>query len=140
MNTLYDIITEKLQLKLKISNKTKKIIQKCIYKELEKNNTTGRFYHDDYWQGVDFVRKDVEEGLYQAFRKTNLEFDFSIYADNGGYQKSNDGMSQWKAYKVEIFYKKQKSEPIMVGTLNCHAAGTIEDPFKSYDMSFVLSV
>ena len=49
-------------------------------------------------------------------------------------------MSKWKQYEVEIFLKKQKDEPIMIGTLNCHAAGTIEDPFKTYDMSFVLSV
>lgn len=140
MESLYNIINEKLEVKHKVTKKEKKIIQKCIYNELEKNNTTGRFYHDDSWQGVDFVRKDIEEGLYNAFRKTNVEYDFLISPIDGGYQKSKDGMSQWKAYKVEIYLKKQKEEPIMIGSLNCHAAGTLQDPFETYDMSFVLSI
>lgn len=140
MELLYNVIQEKLKITHKTSQKEKKTIQNCIYKQLQKNNTTGKFYNDDHWLGVDAVRDDVEEGLYQAFRKTNIEYDFLISPIDGGYQKSKDGMSQWKAYKVEIYLKKQKEEPIMVGSLNCHAAGTIEDPFKMYDMSFVLSV
>lgn len=140
MKSLYNIINEKLQVKHKVTAKEKKIIQTCIYKELQKNNTTGKFYNDEHWQGVDAVRDDVEEGLYNAFRKTGQEYTFDIYPVNGGYRTSNDGMSKWKQYEVEIFLKKQKDEPIMIGTLNCHAAGTIEDPFKTYDMSFVLSV
>ena len=55
-------------------------------------------------------------------------------------------MSQWKQYKVEL-YKVHKDfnadeeypEPFMIGTLNCHAAGTIKDPFAAYDMAFCIS-
>lgn len=139
MESLYDVIQEKLQISHKTSQKEKKIIQNCIYKQLQKNNTTGKFYNDDHWLGVDAVRDDVEEGLYNAFRKTGQEYTFDIYPINGGYRTSKDGMSKWKEYEVVIYNKKNK-EQILIGTLNCHAAGTIEDPFKMYDMSFVLCV
>jgi hypothetical protein len=139
MELLYDVIQEKLQISHKTSQKEKKTIQNCIYKQLQKNNTTGKFYNDDLWLGVDAVRDDVEEGLYNAFRKTGQEYTFDIYPINGGYRTSKDGMSKWKEYEVVIYNKKNK-EQILIGTLNCHAAGTIEDPFKMYDMSFVLCV
>lgn len=139
MESLYDVIQEKLQISHKTSQKEKKTIQNCIYKQLQKNNTTGKFYNDDHWLGVDAVRDDVEEGLYNAFRKTGQEYTFDIYPINGGYRTSKDGMSKWKEYEVVIYNKKNK-EQILIGTLNCHAAGTIEDPFKMYDMSFVLCV
>lgn len=139
MESLYDVIQEKLQISHKTSQKEKKTIQNCIYKQLQKNNTTGKFYNDDHWLGVDAVRDDVEEGLYNAFRKTGQEYTFDIYPINGGYRTSKDGMSKCKEYEVVIYNKKNK-EQILIGTLNCHAAGTIEDPFKMYDMSFVLCV
>ena len=55
-------------------------------------------------------------------------------------------MSQWKQYKVEL-YKVHKDfntdeeypKPFTIGTLNCHAAGTVQDPFAAYDMSFCIS-
>ena len=55
-------------------------------------------------------------------------------------------MSQWKQYKVEL-YKVHKDfntdeeypKPFMIGTLNCHAAGSIKDPFDAYDMTFCIS-
>ena len=52
-------------------------------------------------------------------------------------------MSQWKQYKVEIYKNpldsNEKPEPFMIGTLNCHAAGSVKDPFDAYDMSFCIS-
>ena len=89
-----------------IKTPEKRKVQNAIYKQLEKTGTTGRFYRDDNWEGVRLV----------------------------GYRKSKDGMSQWKQYKVEIVVKGAE-QPFMGGTLNCHAAGTVDDPFDTYDMS-----
>ena len=41
----------------------KKKVQNAIYKQLEKTNTTGHYYHDDYWEGVKLVRKDIEDAF-----------------------------------------------------------------------------
>lgn len=87
---------------------------------------TSRLYNDDYWKGVDDIRKaissisDIKETL--------------IYPINGGYRTSKDGMSQWKEYEVEL----TGEDFVIKGTLNCHAAGSVDDPFDKYDMSLVI--
>lgn len=135
MKDLSNIIFEKLQLVkgyiIKASEKRK--IQNAIYKELQKTGTTGRFYHDDAWQGVDLVRQDITNAL-KNIKNPEHEYEVSIAPDNGGYRTSKDGLSKWKQYKIEIFVKGD-DESFMGGTLNCHAAGTVEDPFDTYDMS-----
>ena len=134
MKTLKDKIFEasfpmEFDKSIKASDKRK--IQNIIYKQLEKTGTTGRFYHDDSWEGVRLVKKDIQDS-FDAYCKDMYEV--SISPDEGGYRKSKDGMSQWKQYKIEIFVKGAEL-PFMGGTLNCHAAGTVDDPFDTYDMS-----
>ena len=111
----------------------KKKVQNAIYKQLEKTGTTGKFYRDTAWEGVGLVKKDIEDA-FKNIKNAPHEYEVSIAPDEGGYRKSKDGMSQWKQYKVEI-YVKGAEDPFMVGTLNCHAAGTVQDPFDMYDMS-----
>lgn len=111
----------------------KRKIQNAIYKQLQKTGTTGKFYKDDNWEGVGLVKKDIEDA-FDSIKNPNHEYEVSIAPDNGGYRKSKDGLSQWKQYKIEI-YVKGNEEPFMFGTLNCHAAGTVDDPFSMYDMS-----
>lgn len=111
----------------------KKKVKDAIYKELEKNNTTGKFYRDTNWEGVRIVKQDIENA-FKNVKNPEHEYEVSIAPDNGGYRTSKDGYSKWKQYKVEI-YVKGAELPFMGGTLNCHAAGTVEDPFETYDMS-----
>lgn len=111
----------------------KKKVKDAIYKELEKNNTTGKFYRDTNWEGVRIVKQDIENA-FKNVKNPEHEYEVSIAPDDGGYRTSKDGYSKWKQYKVEI-YVKGAELPFMGGTLNCHAAGTVEDPFETYDMS-----
>ena len=138
MKDLNNYVNEKLHLntnidKYNIKASEKKQIQNAIYKQLRKTGTTGRLYHDEAWEGVRLVKKDIEDAFYNI-KNPNHEYEVSIAPDNGGYRKSKDGLSQWKQYKIEI-YVKGNEEPFMTGTLNCHAAGSVEDPFDAYDMS-----
>jgi hypothetical protein len=136
MKTVTEYINEAFKLRIRVLPKEKKQIINAIYKELQKNNTTGKFYRDDYWAGVDKVRKDMTTALNGLFRKTSHEYDVAISAKNGGYRKNDDG-TQWKEYTIEIFLKSQE-EPFMTGQLNCFAAGTLDDPFSMYDMTVQL--
>mgnify|MGYP003288920989 CR=1 FL=1 len=136
MKTVTEYIDEAFKLRIRVLPKEKKQIINAIYKELQKNNTTGKFYRDDYWEGVTKVRKDITTALNGLYRKTSHEYDVSISAKNGGYRKNDDG-TQWKEYTIEIFLKTQE-EPFMNGILNCHAAGTLDDPFSMYDMTVQL--
>ena len=136
MKDLKDILNESYSdgvLDKSIKAGEKKKVQNAIYKQLEKTGTTGKFYHDDAWEGVGLVKKDIEDA-FKTIKNAHHEYEVSIAPDDGGYRKSKDGMSQWKQYKVEI-YVKGAEDPFMVGTLNCHAAGTVQDPFDMYDMS-----
>lgn len=136
MKDLKDILNESYSdgvLDKTIKAPEKKKVQNAIYKQLEKTGTTGKFYHDDTWEGVGLVKKDIEDA-FKTIKNAPHEYEVSIAPDDGGYRKSKDGMSQWKQYKVEI-YVKGTEDPFMIGTLNCHAAGTVQDPFDMYDMS-----
>lgn len=136
MKTITSYINEAFKLRIRVLPKEKRQIINAIYKELQKNNTTGKFYKDDYWEGVTKVHSDIKTALNSLFRKTAHEYDVSISAKDGGYRKNNDG-TQWKEYTIEIFLKNQ-DEPFMTGKLNCFAAGTTEDPFSIYDMTVQL--
>lgn len=126
----------------------RKKVYNAIYDKLDSTKVTGHLYRDESWEGVKLVTKYVKDALDELNSKRNdgYQYEVSIAPDNGGYKKSNDGMSQWKQYKVEL-YKVHKEfntdeeypEPFMIGTLNCHAAGTVQDPFAAYDMSFCIS-
>ena len=126
----------------------RKKVYNAIYNKLDSTKVTGHLYRAESWEGVRLVTTDVKDALEElnSKRSDGYQYEVSIAPDNGGYRKSNDGMSQWKQYKVEL-YKVHKDfnadeeypEPFMIGTLNCHAAGTIKDPFAAYDMTFCIS-
>lgn len=150
MKSIIDIVENWTDGRLDKSVKApeRKKVHNAIYKELESNGTTGHLYRDLRWDGVRAVRQDVQTALdkLNSSRNDGYQYEVSIAPDNGGYRKSDDGMSQWKQYKVEIYkvnknYKtgEEYPEPFMLGTLNCHAAGSVEDPFDAYDMSFCIS-
>lgn len=131
-----------------IKTPERKKVYNAIYDKLDSTKVTGHLYRDENWEGVKLVRKDVNDALEDLNSKLNngYQYEASIAPDNGGYRKSNDGMSQWKQYKVEIYKVKKElaedeeyPEPFMIGTLNCHAAGTVKDPFDAYDISFCIS-
>ena len=131
-----------------VKTSERKKVYNAIYDKLDSTKVTGHLYRDENWEGVRLVTKDVNDALedLNSKLKDDYRYEASIAPDNGGYRKSNDGMSQWKQYKVEIFKVKKElaegeeyPEPFMIGTLNCHAAGTAKDPFAAYDMSFCIS-
>lgn len=150
MKSLKEYLVERYsdgELDKSVKTPERKKVYNAIYEEIEKNGTTGHLYKDNSWDGVRAVSQDVQNALDKLNAQLDdYTYEVTISADNGGYKKSNDGLSQWKQYKVELF-KLPKNvepdgefpEPFMIGTLNCHAAGSIEDPFEAYDMSFCIS-
>ena len=144
----YTISRTNSELDKSVKAPERKKVYNAIYDKLDSTKVTGHLYRDESWEGVKLVIKDVKDALDELNSKRNdgYQYKVSISADNGGYRKSSDGMSQWKQYKVEL-YKVNKDfntdeeypKPFMIGTLNCHAAGSIKDPFDAYDMTFCIS-
>lgn len=132
------------QLDKTVKKPERKRVHTAIYDALEESGVTGKLYRDESWEGVRAVKKICANALKILNNKLDgFKYEIIIAPDNGGYRKSNDGISQWKQYKVEIYKNptdsKEHPEPFMIGTLNCHAAGSIKDPFDAYDMSFCIS-
>lgn len=105
--------------------RTKKKYINRIYKNA--GELTSHLFSDENWQGVSLV--------VDAIKGTEGITDAGAWPENGGYRSSADGLSHWKEYTVEA---ETELGDTIHGTLNCHAAGSVEDPFSKYDMSLVL--
>lgn len=87
------------------------------------HDITSHLYRDENWHGVTLVVDAIE----------SLGYDCEVSVKDGGYRE-NDG-AKWKEYLLLI----RTPEGFEIhGTLNCHAAGTVEYPFDRYDMSLVM--
>lgn len=105
-----------------------------IYKEVERLRLTSKLYKDEYWQGP----SDVFNCIRDVIAKTGGDYELVVNVPNGGYRKSKDGMSEWKEYELEII-SVDDGKTVIIGLLNAHAAGKVDDPFSAYDMSLILN-
>lgn len=105
-----------------------------IYKEVERLRLTSKLYKDEYWQGP----SDVFNCIRDVIAKTGGDYELVVNVPNGGYRKSKDGMSEWKEYELEII-SVDDGKTVIIGLLNAHAAGKVNDPFSAYDMSLILN-
>ena len=100
---------------------SKRTAMNRIYKVT--HDITSHLYRDENWHGVTLVVDAIE----------SLGYDCEVSVKDGGYRE-NDG-AKWKEYLLLI----RTPEGFEIhGTLNCHAAGTVEYPFDRYDMSLVM--
>lgn len=98
-----------------------------IYKETE--SLRRGYFSDESWENVSNIIKKIEEVIDNV--KDN-KFILNVYVKNGGYNYSSDLTSKYKAYELEIYDSKRQKT--LNGRIWCNAAGTIEDPFKKYDI------
>lgn len=100
-----------------------------IYKQI--SVMTSRIYRDDNWQAVSSLCAEIR----LALASIGSDLELAVSVKDGGYRTSRDGMSQWKEYCLSI---ENEGRELVAGTLNAHAAGSVEDPFSRYDMTVVL--
>ena len=114
----YTISHTNVELDKSVKTPERKKVYNAIYDKLDSTKVNGHLYRDENWEGVKLVRKDVNDALEElnSKLKDGYRYEMSIAADNGGYRKSNDGMSQWKQYKVELYkvHKDIKEEEELV--------------------------
>jgi hypothetical protein len=87
-------------------------------------------YHDTAWKGVDDIIEALRGSGYEPI----------VTVKDGGYRNSKGGntlfvgdsdVSYWKEYDLEI----PVEDKIIHGQIKCHAAGSVDDVFSSYDMT-----
>lgn len=110
-----------------------------IYRIVKEYGIDSRLYHDEAWKAIDDYREAISSfGCdVDIFPCANLDKpDWDLQGD-GGYTDydENDHMPRSKQYKVDITYDDGMK---ISGYIKCMAAGTVEDPFSSYDTCIVL--
>jgi hypothetical protein len=86
---------------------------------------TSKLYHDEAWQGVKQIYNTIQNIV-------GNEGEVSMWCENGGYWKQLGEFPNYKEYKLQI---KLNDNIEINGSVKCHAAGTIEDTFKNYDIT-----
>ncbi len=114
---------------------------KHIYDAIKEHGLDSRLYHDEAWQAIDFYHKVITDkfgGEVEVTTKpcADLRHADSIESD-GGYCDYDpyDHMPRSKQYAIEIEFPDGMK---VSGYIKCMAAGTVEDPFSSYDTCMVL--
>lgn len=97
-----------------------------IYKHTQ--SLTDHLYKDDAWQGVSNAFKTIESVI-----GDNGELD--VWVENGGYWKTIQHFPNYKEYRFKITLNNGIA---INGSLKCHSAGTMEDPFERYDMTITM--
>lgn len=114
-------------LKEATNSQIKKKYINLIYKAVEK--TLSGIHRDDNWSNVFHVFDIISDTLGED------QWDINVWCENGGYWKRAGEFPNYKEYKVQI----TSTTGIEInGSLKCHSAGTMEDPFSRYDMTLTL--
>jgi hypothetical protein len=106
-----------------IKKKYINVIYKAVKEPLHK------LVHDDNWHNAFHIFDIISDVLGKEY------WDIDVWCENGGYWKRIDEFPNYKEFKVKI----TSTTGIEInGSLKCHTAGTIEDPFSLYDMTLTL--
>ena len=111
-----------------------------IYRIVKRYGIDSKLYHDDHWQAKDdYYRAITSLGCDFEMRpcgnSNNLDNWDDITSDGGYCDYAEDGMPRSKQYSVKIMYDDGMN---IGGYIKFMAAGTVEDPFASYDTCMVL--
>lgn len=103
----------------------KKYINK-IYKYID--DLTSHIYRDDDWRNVSLVF----ERIYDAIGNDG---ELKTWVEDGGYWKQLGEFPNYKEYK---FLVSLTNGVEINGSLKCHTAGSMEDPFDRYDITVTM--
>ena len=111
-----------------------------IYRIIKRYGIDSKLYHDDHWQAKDdYYRAITSLGCDFEMRpcgnSNNLDNWDDITSDGGYCDYAEDGMPRSKQYSVKIMYDDGMN---IGGYIKFMAAGTVENPFASYDTCMVL--
>lgn len=117
--------------------KTMKARINQIYRIVKRYGIDSKVYHDENWQAIsDYYRAISSLGCEVEMKPCgHIENIDSMKSDGGYCDYAEDGMPRSKQYAVKIMFEDGMN---IDGYIKCMAAGTMEDPFSSYDTCIVL--
>jgi len=109
-----------------------------IYRIVKKYGIDSRKYHDEAWQAIDdYYRAITSLGCEVELKPCGHLSNADSMESDGGYcdYDQYDHMPRSKQYAIKIMFDDGMN---IEGYIKCMAAGTVEDPFASYDTCMVL--
>ena len=109
-----------------------------IYKIVKKYGIDSRKYHDEAWQAIDdYYRAITSLGCEVELKPCGHLNNIDSMGSDGGYcdYDQYDHMPRSKQYAIRIMFEDGMA---IDGYIKCMAAGTVSDPFASYDTCMVL--
>lgn len=110
-----------------------------IYRIVRKYGIDSRKYSDSGWQAIDdYVRVISSLGCEVNVKPcSNMNGSYDEVECDGGYTNydQSDNMPRSKQYAVRVTFEDGMA---VDGYISCMAAGTVEDPFSSYDTAIIL--
>lgn len=109
-----------------------------IYRIVKKYGIDTRKYHDEAWQAIDdYYRAITSLGCEVELKPCGHLNNADSMESDGGYCDYDpyDHMPRSKQYAIKIMFEDGMA---IDGYIKCMAAGTVEDPFSSYDTCMVL--
>lgn len=108
-----------------------------IYRIVKKYGIDSRKYHDEAWQAIDdYYRAITSLGCEVELKPCgHLNNADSMESDGGYCDYAEDGTPRSKQYSIKIMFEDGMA---IDGYIKCMAAGTVSDPFASYDTCMVL--
>ena len=109
-----------------------------IYRIVKKYGIDSRKYNDEHWQAIeDYYRAITSLGCEVELKPCGHLNNADSMESDGGYCDYDpyDHMPRSKQYAIKIMFDDGMN---IEGYIKCMAAGTVEDPFASYDTCMVL--
>ena len=109
-----------------------------IYRIVKKYGIDSRKYHDGAWQAIDdYYRAITSLGCEVELKPCGHLNNVDSMESDGGYCDYDpyDHMPRSKQYAIKIMFEDGMA---IDGYIKCMAAGTVSDPFASYDTCMVL--
>ena len=108
-----------------------------IYRIVKKYGIDSKVYHDENWQAIsDYYRAISSLGCEVDMKPCGHISNIDSMQSDGGYcDYAEDGMPRSKQYAVKIMFEDGMN---IDGYIKCMAAGTVSNPFSSYDTCIVL--
>lgn len=109
-----------------------------IYRIVKKYGIDSRKYHDEAWQAIDdYYRAITSLGCEVELKPCGHLNNADSMESDGGYCDYDpyDHMPRSKQYAIRIMFEDGMT---IDGYIKCMAAGTVSDPFASYDTCMVL--
>lgn len=111
----------------------KRTIIRTIAKEVQ--NITSKFYNDSAWEGVDLLIERVRNIIKGFGMIDKHAYEVNISVSHGGYRRNEEGQV-WKEWNLNV--DTEDGKEIIGGIITAHSAGTVEDPWKRYDLALQL--